>query len=196
MCEIKPEDRLDNLLIKYKYSLIEEEALLNETRECNEELIKKHQEIKNRKRNIKNKIISLVLSVLLLTGVNYKATKTIDKYINNNKIETILYSTTHSIYMIALIIFIYKYSYKITILSKDLKYKIDDFKSSHIFTNSLKEEIESVINSNKELKKEFFKLYSDLSIYNFDIINEFDSLHLKEKEMNKRLERGIYGKNI
>ena len=49
MCEIKPEDRLDNLLIKYKYSLIEEEALLNETRECNEELIKKHQEIKNRK---------------------------------------------------------------------------------------------------------------------------------------------------
>lgn len=98
--------------------------------------------------------------------------------------------------MIALIIFIYKYSYKITILSKDLKYKIDDFKSSHIFTNSLKEEIESVINSNKELKKEFFKLYSDLSIYNFDIINEFDSLHLKEKEMNKRLERGIYGKNI
>ena len=51
MCEIKPEDRLDNLLIKYKYSLIEEEALLNETRECNEELIKKHQEIKNRKRN-------------------------------------------------------------------------------------------------------------------------------------------------
>ena len=196
MCEIKPEDRLDNLLIKYKYSLIEEEALLNETRECNEELIKKHQEIKNRKRNIKNKIISLVLSVLLLTGVNYKATKTIDKYINNNKIETILYSTTHSIYMIALIIFIYKYSYKITILSKDLKYKIADFKSSHIFTNSLKEEIESVINSNKELKKEFFKLYSDLSIYNFDIINEFDSLHLKEKEMNKRLERGIYGKNI
>ena len=196
MCEIKPEDRLDNLLIKYKYSLIEEEALLNETRECNEELIKKHEEIKNRKRNIKNKIISLVLSVLLLTGVNYKATKTIDKYINNNKIETILYSTTHSIYMIALIIFIYKYSYKITILSKDLKYKIDDFKSSHIFTNSLKEEIESVINSNKELKKEFFKLYRDLSIYNFDIINEFDSLHLKEKEMNKRLERGIYGKNI
>ena len=52
MCEIKPEDRLDNLLIKYKYSLIEEEALLNETRECNEELIKKlseelSEEIKN-----------------------------------------------------------------------------------------------------------------------------------------------------
>lgn len=202
MCEKKPEDILYYLVDKYKCNVREAEMYLYELENSESMLENKDSQRKKRLREIKKRIISLILSVTILVSSGFY----ISKIFNNTNIKTnniskvlesdIFKGVSYTTYVLFIAYYSYKKIHNISILQKDYNIQNSDYKADLENYNEIIKEIKLIIEADENIRKEFISLYNRISYDNIELTSEFDDLDIKEDNIKRRLKGDIYGKNI
>ena len=202
MCEKKPEDILYYLVDKYKCNVREAEMYLYELENSESMLENKDSQRKKRLREIKKRIISLILSVTILVSSGFYVSKIFNNTnIKTNNISKVLESdifkgVSYTTYVLFIAYYSYKKIHDISILQKDYYIQNSDYKADLENYNEIIKEIKLIIESDENIRKEFISLYNRISYDNIDLTSEFDDLDIKEYNLKRRLKGDIYGKNI
>ena len=202
MCEKKTEDRLYYLVDKYKCHIREAEMYLYELENCQNILENKDSQRKKRLQDIKKRIISLVLSLTILISSGFYISKIFNNTdIKSNNISKVLESDifkgiSYTTYVLFIIYYSYRKIYDISTLQKDYSIKNNDYKDDLENYNEIIKEINLIIESDENIRKEFISLYNRISSDNLNLTSEFDDLDIKEDNIKRRLKGGIYGENI
>lgn len=202
MCEKKPEDILYYLVDKYKCNVREAEMYLYELENSENILENKDSQRKKRLREIKKRIISLILSVTILVSSGFYVSKIFNNTnIKTNNISKVLESdifkgVSYTTYVLFIAYYSYKKIHDISILQKDYYIQNSDYKADLENYNEIIKEIKLIIESDENIRKEFISLYNRISYDNIDLTSEFDDLDIKEYNLKRRLKGDIYGKNI
>ncbi len=202
MCEKKPEDRLYYLVDIYKCHIMEAEMYLYELENCQNILENKDSQRKKRLQDIKKRIISLVLSLTILISSGFYISKIFNNTnIKSNNISKVLESdifkgVSYTTYVLFIIYYSYRKIHDISTLQKDYSIKNNDYKDDLENYNEIIKEINLIIESDENIRKEFISLYNRISSDNLNLTSEFDDLDIKEDNIKRRLKGGIYGKNI
>lgn len=202
MCEKKPEDILYYLVDKYKCNVREAEMYLYELENSENILENKDSQRKKRLREIKKRIVSLILSVTILVSSGFYVSKIFNNTnIKTNNISKVLESdifkgVSYTTYVLFIAYYSYKKIHDISILQKDYYIQNSDYKADLENYNEIIKEIKLIIESDENIRKEFISLYNRISYDNIDLTSEFDDLDIKEDNIKRRLKGDIYGKNI
>ena len=202
MCEKKPEDILYYLVDKYKCNVREAEMYLYELENSENILENKDSQRKKRLREIKKRIVSLILSVTILVSSGFYVSKIFNNTnIKTNNISKVLESdifkgVSYTTYVLFIAYYSYKKIHNISILQKDYNIQNSDYKADLENYNEIIKEIKLIIEADENIRKEFISLYNRISYDNIDLTSEFDDLDIKEYNIKRRLKGGIYGKNI
>ena len=202
MCEKKPEDILYYLVDKYKCNVREAEMYLYELENSENILENKDSQRKKRLREIKKRIVSLILSVTILVSSGFYVSKIFNNTnIKTNNISKVLESdifkgVSYTTYVLFIAYYSYKKIHNISILQKDYNIQNSDYKADLENYNEIIKEIKLIIEADENIRKEFISLYNRISYDNIDLTSEFDDLDIKEYNLKRRLKGDIYGKNI
>lgn len=187
MCEFNSMDNLKYLLEKYKYNLKEVEIYLN-TMERNSDVIKYRKKLyKSTLLSLKKRVLSVVLSVAILFGVNNSIPKVFKNTdVSASIINTVNYGGNISFVILSLYL-LYRNGKKVKILDKELQIRKEEYENDYEVFSEFLNSVENIIGKNDELRKNIIKLYRELNIYDFNLIISFDDLMMSEEKLKRKL---------